>query len=78
MTSCILSKFLVVPIFSASRSQVRLDARAPSDEGWNYLLRRLSCNVEDFTPSTPFRDLIPATNLSKGATDTINIRVFKA
>ena len=78
MTSCIMGKFLVVHTFVASRFQVRLDARAPSGESWIYLLTRLSCNVEDLTPSTPFRDLILATNLRKGATGTISLRVFKA
>ena len=52
LTSCILVKFLVVHTFVARRFQVRLDARAPSGESSNYLLRRLSCNVEDLTPST--------------------------
>jgi len=66
LTSCNLGKFLVVHTFVASRFQVRLDARAPSGESWIYLLTRLSCNVEDLTPSTPFRDLILATNLKKG------------
>jgi len=63
LTSCILCKYLVVHTFVARRFQVRLDARAPSVESWSYLLRRLSCNVEDITPSTLFRDLILATNL---------------
>jgi hypothetical protein len=62
-TSCILGKFLVVHTFVARRFQVRLDDRTPSGESWNYLLRRLSCNVEDLMPSTLFRDLIVATNL---------------
>ena len=65
LTSCNLGKFLVVHTFVASRFQVRLDARAPSGESWIYLLIRLSCNVEDLTPSTPFRDLILATYLSR-------------
>jgi len=78
LTCCILGKFLVVHTFVARRFQVRLDARSPSSEIWNYLLRRLSCKVEDLTPSTPFRDLILATNLLKGATDIISLRVFKA
>ena len=60
LTSCILGKFLVVHTFVASRFQVRLDARAPSGESWIYML---SCNIEDLTPSTTFRDLILATNL---------------
>jgi len=47
----------------ARRFQVRLDARAPGGEIWNYLSRSLSSNVEYFTPSTPFVDLILATNL---------------
>jgi len=63
LTSCILGKFLVVHTFVARRFQVRLDTRTPSGGSWNDLLRRLSCNVEDLTPSTPFRDLILATNL---------------
>jgi len=29
----------------------------------------MACNFEDLTLSTPFRDLILATNLWKGATD---------
>jgi len=78
LTSCILCKYLVFHTFVARRFQVRLDARAPSVESWSYLLRRLSCNVEDITPSTPFRDLILATNLWKEATDTISLHVFKA
>jgi hypothetical protein len=57
LTICILSKFLVVHSFVARRFGVRLDASAPSGEIWNYLLRRISCNVEDLTTSTPFRDL---------------------
>jgi len=63
MTRCNLGKFLVVPTFVARRLQVRLDARAPSGERCNYLSRRLSCNFEDLTPSTAFRDLFLATNL---------------
>jgi len=63
LTSCILDKFLVDSTFVARRFQVRLDARVPSGESWNYLLRSLSCNVEDITHSAPFRDLILATNL---------------
>jgi len=59
LTSCNLSKLLVVHTFVARRFQGRLDARVPSGEIWNYLLRRLSCNVEDLTASTPF----VATNL---------------
>jgi len=59
LTSCIV----VVHTFVARRLQVSLDARAPSGESWNYLLSVLSCNVEDLTPSTPFRDMILATNL---------------
>jgi len=38
LTTCNLGKFLVVPTFVAKRLQVRLDARAPSGESWNYLL----------------------------------------
>jgi len=63
MTICIMGKFLVVHTFVARRLQVRLDARAPSGESLSYLLRRLFCNVEGLNPSTPFRDLIIATNL---------------
>jgi len=63
LTICILGKFLVVHSFVARRFRVRLDARAPSGEIWNYLLRRISSNVEDLTTSTPFRDLILVTNL---------------
>ena len=57
------ASFLVVPTFVARRLQVLQDARAHSGESWNYLSRRLSCNVEDLTLSTPFRDHILATNL---------------
>ena len=78
LTNCFLGKFYVVHTFDARRFQVRLNARAPSGESWNYLLRRLSCNVEELTTSTPFRDLILITNLLKEATDTISLRVFKA
>ena len=78
LTICILGKILVVHTFVARRFQVRLDARAPSGEIRIYLLRRMSCNVEDLTPSTPFRDLILATNLWKGAKDTISLFVFKS
>ena len=78
LTSCIMGKFLVVHTFFARRLQVRLGAKAPSGESWNYLLRRLFCNVEGLNPSMPFRDLILATNLLKGATETISLRVFKA
>ena len=63
LTSCNLGKFSVVPIFVARRFKGRLDARDPSGEIWNYLLRRLFFNVENLTPSTPFRDVILATNL---------------
>jgi len=63
LTSFILGKFLVVHIFVARRFEVRLDDSAPSGECWKYLLKRLSCKVEDLTTSTPFRDLILATNL---------------
>jgi len=63
LTSCIMGKFFVVHTFVARRFQVRLDTRDPSGESWNYLLRSLSCNVEDLVPSTAFRDLILATNV---------------
>jgi len=78
LTSCFLGNFLVVHTLVVRRFQVCLDARAPSGEIWIYLLRRLSCIVEEFSPSTPFRDLILATNLWKVATDTISLSVFKA
>jgi len=78
LTSCNLGKFLVVPTFVARHFQVHLDARAPSCECWNYLVRRLSCNAEDLTPSTPFRDLILTTNLWQVAKEPISLRVFKA
>jgi len=42
LTSCNEGKFRVVPTFVERRLQVRLDARAPNDESWNYLSRRLS------------------------------------
>jgi len=63
MARCNLRKFLVVPTFVASRLQVRKDDRDPSDESWNYLSRRQSCNFAEKTSSTPFRDLFLATNL---------------
>ena len=63
LKTCNLGKFLVVPNFVARRLQVCLDARAPSGGSLNYLLRRHSSNVEDYIPSTPFRDLILATNV---------------
>ena len=63
LTRCNLGKFLEFPTFVARRLQVRLENRALSGETWNYLSRRLSCNVEDLTPSTPFRDLFLASNL---------------
>jgi len=44
LTSCILGKFLVVHTFVARRFKVRLDARAPIGESWNYVLRRLPYN----------------------------------
>ena len=78
LTTCFLSKFYVVHTFDARRFQVRLDARDPSGESWDCLLRRLSCNVGDLTNSTPFRDLILVTNLINEATKTISLRVFKA
>jgi len=56
LTSCILGKFSVVPIFVARRFQERIDTTDPSCESWNYLLRRLSFNFENLTPSSPFRD----------------------
>jgi len=52
VTRCNLDKSLVVPTSVVRRLEVRLDARAPSGESWNYLSRRLSCNVEYLTPST--------------------------
>jgi len=55
----VLSSSLLV----ARRFQVRLDARAPSGESWNYLSIRLACNVESLTPSKPFGDLFLDTNL---------------
>ena len=68
LKSCKLGKFLVVPTFIARRLYVRLNARAPSGESWNYLSRMLYCNIEeDLTPSTPYRDLIFATNLCQGS-----------
>ena len=78
LTCSNLGKFLVVHTFVARRFQVPLDARAPSGEIWNYFLRRLSCKVEELTPSTPFTYLILATILCKGAIETISLRVFKA
>jgi len=63
LTRCNLSKFLVVTTFVARRLLVCLDARFRSGDSWNYLSRRLSCNVEYLTPSAPFRELFPATNL---------------
>jgi len=63
LTSFILGKFLLVHIFVARRVEVRLEDSEPSGECWNYLLKRLSCKVEDLTTSTPFRDLILPTNL---------------
>jgi len=63
---CNLGKFLVVHTFVAQRFQVRQDARAPSGEIWNYLSSNLSCNIEELTPSMPFRDLFHSTNLGQG------------
>jgi len=37
LTSCNVGKFLLVPTFLARRLLVRLDARDPSGESWNYL-----------------------------------------
>jgi len=62
LTSCNLGKFLLVHTFVARLLQVRQDARAPSGESWNYLSKRLACNTEELTPSTPFRYLFLATN----------------
>ena len=50
LTSCNLGKFLVVHTFVARFLQIRQDARAPSGERWNYLSKRLSCNIEELTP----------------------------
>jgi len=63
LARCNLCKFLVVPTFVARRLQVLLDVRAPSGETWNYLSRKMSCNVEDLKPTTPFWDLFLSTNL---------------
>jgi len=71
LTRCNLGKFLVVPTMVPRRHEVRQDARAASGKSWNYFSSRLSCNVEDLTPSTPFSDLILATN-------TIRLCVLKA
>jgi len=37
-----------------------------------------SCNVEDHTPSTPFKDLILATNLCQGSDGHITLCVLEA
>jgi len=71
-----LDKFLVVPTFVARRLQVCKDARDPSGESWNYLLRRQSCNFTEKTVSTQFRDLFLARNLLQvGQTHTYLLRM---
>ena len=52
--------------------------KIPSGESWNYLSRMLSYNIEDLTPSTPFRDLILATNLCQGSDGLIRLCVLEA
>jgi len=73
-TRCKLDKLLVVPTFVARRLQVRKDARDPSGESWNYLSRRLSCNLAEMTSSTPFRDLWTTPTIKLSVTKC----VFKA
>ena len=45
MTRCSLGKFLVVPNFVTRCLHVCKAGRFPSGEKWNYLSRRLSCNL---------------------------------
>jgi len=45
MKRCSLGKFLVVPTFVTRLLHVCKDARDPRCEIWNYLSRRLSCNL---------------------------------
>jgi len=45
MTRCSLGKFLVVPTFVTRRLHICKAARDSSGERWNYLFRRLSCNL---------------------------------
>jgi len=45
MTRCSLGKFVVVPTFVTRRLHIRKHSRDLSGERWNYLSRRLSCNL---------------------------------
>ena len=55
MTRCSLCKFLVVPTFVTRCLHICKAARDPSSKRWNYLSRRLSCNLPYMTTFTPFK-----------------------
>jgi len=52
---CSLGKFLVVPTFVSRCLHICKAGRVPSGERWNYLSRRLSCNLPYMTTFTPFK-----------------------
>lgn len=54
LARCILDKFLVVVTFVARCLDICKDARDPSGERRNYLLKSLSSNFAEMTASMPF------------------------
>jgi len=75
LAHCSLGKFLgvgchyfppplEVPTFVARYLHVHKDARDPSSERWN-CGKEMSGNFAEMTISTPFRDLLHATNLRR-------------
>ena len=78
LTTCNVGKFLVVHTFVASCLQVRLDARAPSGESWNYLSRRLSLNVKTLPLHRHLGIRFLLQIYVKGAMDTFSLCALKA
>jgi len=50
-------------VLSSSHFRCQAPPSTSRRQRWNYLSRMMSCNFEDLTPSTAFRDLFLATNL---------------
>jgi hypothetical protein len=84
LARCILGKFLGVvchcfplpldvPTYAARCLHVPINASVPSSEGWN-CGREWSGNFAEMTPFTPFRDLLHAENLRKGANGFTSLR----
>ena len=55
ITRCSLGKFVAVPTFVNRCFHICKAGRDPSGERWNYLSRRLSCNLPYMTTFTPFK-----------------------